>query len=83
MTILTRTTTTVESLPVPLTRTSPEPAHGAVLMLDSTSGTACQRFYSDGAYHAATGKVFERFEDLFETAGSRNDRAVFLLYVPE
>ena len=85
MPILTRTTTTTEGVPVPLSPTDPEPPHGAVLMLDSTSGTACQRFYSDGAYHTAAGKVFERFEDLFLHGGGpeHGQRAVFLLYVPE
>lgn len=34
-----------------------EPVEGSVVMTESTSGTAWQRFFSDGLWHSTTGKT--------------------------
>jgi hypothetical protein len=67
---------------IQLQPTSAEPPHGSVLMIESKSGTAVQRFYSDGAYHATTGKVYPTFADLFDR-NNVNPRRVFLVALPE
>ena len=64
--------------PQQLTPESPEPACGSVLMVSSVTGTAYQRFYSDGMYHGATGDVRD-FAGLF-TNGRGNPQAVFLIH---
>ena len=79
------TTTTVEvSRAVemtPLALDDLEPALGSVLLLSSTTGTAVQRFYSDGLYHATTGQVFDTFAAMFTDSGGK-PRQVFLLHEP-
>ena len=72
----------VPSLPVELSMTDPEPPHGSVLMLESLTGTAVQRFFSDGRYHASTGMTYESFRALFVNAAGR-PRKVFLIYRAE
>lgn len=37
--------------------TDPEPALGSVIMVEGETGTAYQRFYSDGLYHGTNGRV--------------------------
>jgi hypothetical protein len=60
----------------------PEPPHGSVLMIESRSGTAVQRFYSDGAYHGVNGRVYPTFADLFDR-NNPTPRQVYLLALPE
>lgn len=42
---------------------APEPAFGSVLLAHGLTGTAFQRFFSDGLYHGTNGKVLT-FEEL-------------------
>ena len=65
---------------IPLLPTDPEPPHGSILIIESTSGTAVQRFYSDGLYHSTTGRVVT-YADLFRRPG-RRPRPVYLVYIP-
>ena len=67
--------------PVRLKDTDPEPPEGSVLMIESTTGTAVQRFYSDGLYHATTGATFT-YEALFHSHRSQGTfpREVYLVY---
>lgn len=62
----------------PLTATSPEPSEGSVVMTESATGTAWQRFYSDSKWHSVTGAVRE-FADLFINSKGQ-PRAVLLLH---
>jgi hypothetical protein len=61
----------------PLTAQSPEPSAGSVVMTDSMTGTAWQRFYSDSKWHSVTGEVRE-WADLFVNKAGR-PRAVHLI----
>lgn len=61
-------------------RTDPEPSLGSILVLESVTGTAVQRFYSDSQYHATTGKIYPTFGSLFDRKGEHGDRTVLLLF---
>ncbi len=64
---------------VPLTPEDEEPATGSVLMLGSTTGTAVQRFYSDGKYHTVTGEIIDTYNLLFYYKDAR-PRPVYLVF---
>ena len=62
----------------PLDPGVPEPRHGSIVLVASTTGTAAQRFYSDGLWHHATGDV-TTYEGLhLRRDGIRRD--VFLVW---
>lgn len=69
------------STPTELFADQPEPEHGSVLLLSSLSGTAVQRFYSDGAYHHATGGVDQAYAALFASKDGKA-RKVYLIHTP-
>ena len=62
----------------PLDMEGPEPRHGSIVMLSSTTGTAAQRYYSDGLWHVTTGLV-STFEGLFVRRDGVQ-QAVFLVW---
>ncbi len=64
--------------PTPLLPEDPEPRHGSIVLLTSDTGTAAQRFYSDGLWHGATG-VVTSYEGLF-VRGDGRPRDVFLVW---
>ncbi len=53
LTLLHKLETEIETLDLPLrlTRESPEPPRGSVLMVHGLTGTAFQRYYHDGLYY--------------------------------
>lgn len=55
-----------------------EPVHGSVVLVNSTTGTAAQRFYNDGLWHFTTGEVCN-WERLFLRYDGRT-REVYLLW---
>lgn len=36
---------------------APEPGHGSVVLVHGATGTAYQKFYSDGMWHGTNGRV--------------------------
>ena len=64
--------------PTPLMLEDPEPRHGSIVLVTSTTGTAAQRHYSDGLWHLTTGEVSDH-EQLFMRSDGRA-RDVFLVW---
>ena len=56
----------------------PEPRHGSIVLVTSTTGTAAQRHYSDGLWHSTTGEIVN-YANLFLRRDGRN-RDVFLIW---
>jgi hypothetical protein len=65
---------------IPLMPDDPEPTHGSIVLISSTTGTAAQRFYSDGLWHVATGEVIDTYANLFIRSDGR-PRDVFVAWV--
>ena len=65
-----------------LLRTDPEPPPGSVVLLHSMTGTAAQRFYSDGMWHTTGGRCIRSFDALFDrpVPPEGRDVAVFLIH---
>jgi len=63
-----------------LTPEDPELPHGSIVMLQSPTGTAAQRWYADGSWHSSTGETYETWADLFRRRDGL-ERKVFLVYV--
>jgi len=57
----------------PLDSMDDEPTHGSIVMVASTTGTAAQRFYSDGLWHHATGDVTSYMGLFIRGDGERRD----------
>jgi hypothetical protein len=57
----------------------PEPRHGSIVLITSDTGTAAQRFYSDGLWHVATGEVVDSYAGLFLRSDGR-PRDVYLVW---
>jgi hypothetical protein len=56
----------------------PQPPRGSVVMVSSPTGTAAQRFYSDGLWHLTTGEVCD-FDGLHVRHDGRR-RKVYLVW---
>lgn len=56
-----------------------EPPRGSIVMLSSTTGTASQRFYDDGLWHAVTGEVND-YVGLHLRRDGRN-RSVYVVWM--
>lgn len=61
--------------------TSTCPPWGSVVLRHSPTGTAYQRWYSDGLFHGTDGLTLT-FPELFHSKGSPNNTGVYLIYVP-
>lgn len=59
---------------------TPQPKHGSVVMTQGMTGTAWQRFYSDGLWHSVSGQV-RTWSDLL--ASNPNQGVAVLLSVTE
>ena len=57
----------------PLDPGDPEPREGSIVLVSSTTGTAAQRFYSDGLWHHATGDVTSYMGLFIRGDGLRRD----------
>jgi hypothetical protein len=57
----------------PLGPADDEPSHGSIVLVSSTTGTAAQRFYSDGLWHHATGDVTSYMGLFIRGDGERRD----------
>lgn len=56
---------------IEITTESQEPSHGSVLLTQGPTGTAFQRFFSDGLYHGTNGKVLTYAELLEQNRGTQ------------
>jgi hypothetical protein len=57
---------------------APEPAHGSVVLSNNTTGTAYQRFFSDGLWHPTTGKANFTWKQLQDTARRYNTNVILI-----
>lgn len=63
---------TTHPSPVLITTFTPEPPHGSVILAYGLTGTAYQRFFSDGLYHSVVpGRVPVAF-DFFTQRAARD-----------
>lgn len=68
--------------PTPLRPEDPEPRHGSIVLVTSTTGTAAQRHYSDGLWYTTTGEIATH-EGLFLRRDGAPRRVFLVWEAPE